>query len=41
MIRPGRSVDITNICRLAPNVANKVDITWTNPDNTKVLIFNY
>ncbi len=36
MIRPGRSVDITNICRLAPNMSNKIEVSWTNPDSTKV-----
>jgi hypothetical protein len=32
IIRPGRSIDITAICRLAMN--NKVDINWSNPSDS-------
>jgi len=36
IIRPGRSIDVTSQCRLAPNMPNKVDITWLNPDQSKL-----
>ena len=35
IIRPGRSIDVTALCRLAPNIPNKVEINWTNPDPNK------
>jgi hypothetical protein len=35
IVRPGRSIEITSICRLAPNIANKVDLSWTNSDPAK------
>jgi hypothetical protein len=35
IIRPGRSIEITSLCRLAPNAQNKVEISWTNSDLSK------
>ncbi len=35
IIRPGRSIDVTSICKLAPNMPNKVEINWTNLDLSK------
>jgi hypothetical protein len=35
IIRPGRSIDVTSLCRLAPNMANKVELNWSNPDQSK------
>lgn len=35
IIRPGRSIDITHLIRLAPNMGNKVDLNWTNTDANK------
>jgi len=45
IIRPGRSIDVTSICRLAPNMPNKVDLNWINSDQSKtfcvgVYVFN-
>ncbi|XP_046354826.1 E3 SUMO-protein ligase PIAS2-like isoform X4 [Haliotis rufescens] len=28
--RPGRSVDITSICRLSPTVSNQLDVSWAS-----------
>ncbi|CAF0826745.1 unnamed protein product [Brachionus calyciflorus] len=35
IIRPGRSIDITHLIRLAPNIANKVELNWTNLEANK------
>ncbi|RNA43087.1 E3 SUMO- ligase PIAS2-like isoform X3 [Brachionus plicatilis] len=35
IVRPGRSIDVTHLIRLAPNMANKVDLNWTNVDANK------
>jgi hypothetical protein len=35
IVRPGRSIDITPLCRLSPNTSNKVEISWVNSDLTK------
>lgn len=35
IIRPGRSIDITHLIRLAPNITNKVELNWTNLDANK------
>ena len=29
-------MDITSLCRLAPNIPNRVEVSWTNPDALKV-----
>lgn len=36
IVRPGRSIDVTSICKLAPNMANKVELNWTNADPNKI-----
>ena len=35
IIRPGRSIDVTSLCKLAPNIPNKVEINWTSLDQNK------